>query len=64
MQANILQKKSISSFVSCAAHRSNHASVYAASLNNAAISLFGIVQNIFAFFLVLRSRWEILMNML
>jgi hypothetical protein len=63
MQANILQKNPLARFVSCAAHRPTHAGVHAASLDNAAITFFGILQKKIIF-LSFPRRWEMLMNVL
>jgi hypothetical protein len=58
----ILQAKEFVNFVPRMTHSLNPAGVNVASLNNASLSFFGIVQRIFALLSCSISRWEILMN--
>jgi hypothetical protein len=64
VQAHIIQKSALAQFVPCAAHSLNLAGVPAASVNNAAIAFFGMVQRFFTFSSSSTSRWEMLMNVL
>ncbi|XP_022160849.1 zinc finger MYM-type protein 1-like, partial [Myzus persicae] len=64
VQAVILNKNNLATFIPCAAHCLNLSGVHAASANVKVQFFFDVIQKIYTFFVKSTTRWKILMDTL
>lgn len=64
VQAVILNKNNLATFIPCAAHCLNLSGVHAASANVKVQSFFDVIQKIYTFFVKSTTRWKMLMETL
>ncbi|XP_025414186.1 zinc finger MYM-type protein 1-like [Sipha flava] len=64
VQAVILNKNNLATFIPCAAHCLNLSGVHAASPNGKVQFFFDVIQKIYTFFVKSTTRWKILMDTL